>query len=149
MQAQARTTQLQQLVRSQGDLPPLIVDHRQNTGVAAVVQVVLVPATGHHHDRDGEDSAADHASQIAAQFSDGQMRLPTFEEAQHEVYRDIDGVAYALADMRKEAMLVAGFAYIRLGDENRAKGRRLIRVWQEMEERGLADEDTVRSLYSA
>lgn len=54
-----------------------------------------------------------------------------------------------LADMKKEATLIAGLAYIRLGDENRAKGQRLVRVWQEMDDRGLSDDDTVRSLYSA
>lgn len=89
------------------------------------------------------------ARQIAAQYVDGQMRLPTLEEADQEMYRDLDGVAHTLADMQKESTLIAGLAYIRLGDENRSKGRRLIRVWQEMDERGLSDKDTVRMLYSA
>lgn len=89
------------------------------------------------------------ARDIAGRYVDGQMVLPTLGEAQQEVYRDADGRAIRLVDMGKESTLVAAFAYIRLGDENRSKGRRLMRVWQEMDARGLADDDTVRMLYSA
>lgn len=89
------------------------------------------------------------AREIAARFADGQMALPTLDEARREFYRDVDGIAIRLLDMKKEAAMCAGFAYIRLGDENRAKGRRLLRIWQEMEERGLGNESTVRDLYAA
>jgi KaiC/GvpD/RAD55 family RecA-like ATPase len=89
------------------------------------------------------------ARQIAERYVSGQMQLPTFEQAKREVYRDADGLAIRLVDMRKEATFSAALHYLRLGDENRAKGGRLFKVWQEMDGRGLADEDTVRMLYSA
>ena len=89
------------------------------------------------------------AREIAARFTDGQMELPTLNEARREIYRDADDLAVRLLEMKKDAALYAGLAYIRLGDENRAKGRRLLRIWQEMEVRGLTDDDTVRELYAA
>lgn len=87
------------------------------------------------------------ARAIAARYASGQ--IPMFEEAAREIYRDVDGIAVRLIDMRKEAAFYAALAYVRLGDENHAKGRRLFAVWQEMETRGLADNETVRKLYSA
>lgn len=89
------------------------------------------------------------ARDIVGRYASGQMVLPTFEQAEREIYRDNDGQAMRLLDMRKEATICAALAYIRLGDENRAKGQRLLRVWQEMDERGLSDDATVRSLYVA
>jgi hypothetical protein len=48
-----------------------------------------------------------------------------------------------------DSTFAAALFYLRLGDEKRAKGGRLFKAWQDMDGRGLADEDTVRSPHSA